>query len=116
MATATTTARIDLTELLTADQYESIFGISDRYESDLIEAVKRSNGGSVYQGSEDTYFPDPVFLTKDEVLFHAKFMRDEALKISDNVAPIEAVETEVWDATEEVDEEIVDQIWVAINA
>jgi hypothetical protein len=101
------TTQINLVEVLTDEQYEFLFGLSDRYEQDFLTAISNlPEGETLWQGTNPDYgFPNPCWLTEADVMGHVEAMRDPC---SDEEWNLEGQISEcINKGMEEVPEEII---------
>ncbi len=94
----------DLTKVLTAAEFESVFGMQDaqRYQEDFIRACVGAGDSGVFAGVGDSCFQDLAFCTEWEV----QLLADEFDVTADTV----------FAATREIDDEIVQKVVDAMNS
>jgi len=111
---------IDLETVLTEDEINSLPFATYRGRGavmDFIRAIQASGGGPVYCGVGDSYFPDFVTMTQNEMEEVVDFWVEEQKTTfnEDCWQSRSAISEGVYDATVEVDSEIVEKILNAID-
>jgi len=117
----TTALTIDLEEILLETEIDSLpFASSNSsYVQNFIRAIIEADGAAVFVGKKDTYFPDPVSMTENEMEEFIDFWvseQDRSLFEEDkDYQSRNEISSAVYDAAVEIDSEIIEKILAAIK-